>query len=140
MAAAYYIDRARVLASCAQTLQARQISCLFIESQEIVEQPSAVLGALDDFLGLESPLREDYSLFPRSGQAGLGDSSRTLQSGKIVRQDAPATSRAWDTPWSDECWQVYHESRRVLEQSCLTVSRRLAMPAEPFARKSLGLS
>ena len=79
---AYYAKRVRSLARLAD--QASRY--IFVRAEEVVEDPSRVFGAIEDFLGLGEPLREAYATFPHTGQLGWGDDSPAIRAGRIVRR------------------------------------------------------
>lgn len=57
----------------------------YLSNTELVHRTGAALQALGDFLNLQTPLNEDYSLMNTTGTAGVGDPSPYIRTGKIVR-------------------------------------------------------
>jgi len=76
----YYCARLTRLEDLAQR---RTGEFFFINSDQLIEQPEPLLDALRIWLGLEHPLRTNYSLFDHTGHSGHGDSSGSIQTGTI---------------------------------------------------------
>jgi hypothetical protein len=87
----YYVKRLRSLA----TVRQHASHCLFVRAEDIVEETSRVLGEVEEFLGLQQGLTEEYDLFPHTGDQGWGDDSAAIRSGRVVR---PATRSDGDAP------------------------------------------
>lgn len=113
-AADYYVIRAKRIAQLAQQQRSRRY--LFVQAEQIVDQPERTLERIAGFLGLHQPLTESYSIFPQTGQVGSGDSSLRIMAGRIVRgpthEVAPA---ALSESQTNVLTQTYEATRRILE-------------------------
>jgi hypothetical protein len=94
-ATAYYVRR---LAGIERLGRLCNRPALVLRAEDLLEDTSATLDAIAQFLHLRGPLRPTYSTFPETGVAGRGDFSEALKSGEI--HDAPA--RALPTPIPSE--------------------------------------
>jgi hypothetical protein len=74
-----------------------------------------LLDDLGRWLQLESPLTEDYRLFPQTGVAGTGDSSPAIATGHVIH---PAEDRHPDTALDpallQQAEQAYQACRQLL--------------------------
>jgi len=77
----YYIERLEWLADFCRR---RDQGYCYFDAQLIQTAPELLLPTLTDWLGLETPLSEQYQLFSQTGKARKGDSSRSIHSGKVV--------------------------------------------------------
>lgn len=78
----YYEARLRQLAQLAEKISTR---FLFIKAEEIFDPSGTALQSISSFLELEQPLKESYSIFKHTGEAGWGDDSSVILQGRIVR-------------------------------------------------------
>jgi hypothetical protein len=74
---------------------------LFVESERLLDDTTALLARLTQWLALSAPLSAEYKTFPYTGLPGHGDPSSNIKAGKVVaskdrRRDSPAL------PISDE--------------------------------------
>jgi hypothetical protein len=83
-AAGHYTDRLAHLLRLAHRIDDRD-RCLLVTHRQLVAETPAAFGALEQFLDLRAPLREDYQIMPTTGQAGIGDPSPNIRLGKIAR-------------------------------------------------------
>lgn len=92
-AAMTYIMRLATLQETCSRLEVLGNRGLFLTADDLMNRTEASLRFLERELALNEPLREDYTLFPRTGAAGYGDTSPNIRSGRIVRDrddaDAP---------------------------------------------------
>jgi hypothetical protein len=59
--------------------------CFLVTHSQLLAETTATYRALQGFLGLEAPLREEYEITPTSGKLGIGDPSSNIRLGKIDR-------------------------------------------------------
>jgi len=76
----YYSERFAFIRTLANTIPE---GVIFINSDSILARSSEVLQELQSFLSLDQPLKEDFKLFPKTGQPYYGDSSHLITLGKI---------------------------------------------------------
>lgn len=75
----YYLERTRDLARIATSLARAP---LVVDYEELTESSSETLARLTSHLRLDSPLADEYQLFPFTGRRG--DPSAVIQSGRII--------------------------------------------------------
>ena len=113
-AARYYVER---LATLADFCEAHAGGYRYFDAETLTGSPDRLLPALTRWLELETPLAERYGIFSRTGVAGSGDSSSTIQSGRISR----AVSDYSDVPLSADLLEqarvVYCDCRRRIVDS-----------------------
>jgi hypothetical protein len=79
-AASYYIRRLERLTQLAPIFGQR---AAFIASEDLARHTSESLCFLEDFLGLNSPLTQEYRRFRKTGAPGYGDPSSNIQTGEL---------------------------------------------------------
>lgn len=79
---AYYMRRVQGLVDLARAEPAHS---LFFDADLLVDEPDLVLSALTDYLGLKSPLQENYGTFELTGKPKFGDPSQYIEAGHIVK-------------------------------------------------------
>jgi hypothetical protein len=80
----HYAERMAQLVDLARTIDDPE-RCLLLTHHELLAETPAVFEALEKFLELSAPLREDYKILPTTGQPGIGDPSPNILRGKIDR-------------------------------------------------------
>jgi hypothetical protein len=80
----HYIERLGQLLELAETIADRR-RCLLVTHQQMLAETSTVFEALERFLQLRAPLREDYDITPNTGKPGVGDPFPNIRLGKINR-------------------------------------------------------
>lgn len=78
----YYLSRLEALMHYWQALKGEKI---FISSEQLTENTADSLDKLSDFLGLNTPLSEQYSVYTDTGKGGVGDPSNNIKAGKILK-------------------------------------------------------
>tara|TARA_R100001480_G_scaffold2911_7_gene8019 strand:- start:8268 stop:9047 length:780 start_codon:yes stop_codon:yes gene_type:complete len=81
-AAHYYISRIRSLAKIASD---SPTDFLYLDADALREEAPRTLQSISGFLGLKTPLEENYKKQPLTGAEKAGDSSESIVSGKIER-------------------------------------------------------
>ena len=84
-AAQYYRDRTQELVALAEALPKQ--SWIYFDSDELINTPQSLLGRIQSFLNLRSPLSTEYQKFDGTGIGGLGDPSKHIHAGKILNLD-----------------------------------------------------
>jgi hypothetical protein len=79
-----YTQRLAQLVQIGQTVDDPR-RCLIVTHGQLIDETSATFAALEDFLDLRAPLREEYRVMPTTGQPGIGDPSPNIRRGKIDR-------------------------------------------------------
>lgn len=70
---------------------------LAIRFSELLNDTASVFQAIESYLGLDTPLEEQYETDAKTGVTGFGDPGPNIQSGRIVRdRDTPATPHVPD--------------------------------------------
>ncbi len=78
----YYMERIQAMR---QVLDRRAGRALYLDADCLIEDPSRVLPAVSDYLGLTPSISEEYRLFLKTGAPKYGDPSPWIRSGRIVR-------------------------------------------------------
>jgi len=79
----YYDKRLTYIEKISEKLNNR---FFYIEGDELMDNTDKVLIELTNFLGLDTPLSKEYETFSLTGKTGIGDSSKYISSGKILKQ------------------------------------------------------
>jgi len=110
----YYWDR---LEGLMESSRALQNDYFFLTSEELVGDSVKVLAQLTEFLALDTPLREEYSTFEKTGRRGFGDSSEDITAGKILsgKRSRPAPSSV-----AKRCKSTYAQALEVLRSNART--------------------
>jgi len=58
----------------------------YYDADLIRNKPEKLLAAMQDWLSLNYPLKEQYQLFSQTGRMGAGDSSDNMKTGIIIKQ------------------------------------------------------
>jgi hypothetical protein len=112
----YYARRVERLGQLAND---RASPYLFVRAEEIVEQPERTLSRCERFLDLSVPLSESYSIFPRTGEVGSGDSSGAIRSGRILRERGRAEEPPLTDTQRERATRAYDDCVRLLEGGSL---------------------
>lgn len=128
----YYVGRLGTLVRYARIICERQ-PCLLVKHSELIYDTEASFAALQRFLRLQRPLSEQYKALDSTGLFGVGDTSPTIRSGRIVRgKHAPPPSDDWR-----RAGPQYQEAVEELERLCLPVHRSVgSRPRSAHERKS----
>lgn len=78
----FYLNGLRAIQRC---LAKSNGNTLFLDSEKLIEETDMVLSGLTEWLGLNTGLTAEYSLFKLTGKPGFGDPSDTIKKGKLVR-------------------------------------------------------
>lgn len=119
----YYIDRLDTLAAQAEQLGPR--AALLLRYEDLLQHTRPTLDAVQDFLGLTSPIDEAYRTLRTTGQRGVGDSSERIRSGTIRRD-------ATQGPVVELPPELLTEAEAA-HAACLTRLRRCCSPTTPAA-------
>jgi hypothetical protein len=110
---AYYVDR---LATLERLARERAHRAFVLRSEDLVEQPEAMLAKLRNFLRLETPIETSYSTFPLTGVPGKGDFSETIQQGRIRRPEKGSTKLTLRSDLLEGAEDAYARCLATLEQ------------------------
>ncbi|MCI0334859.1 MAG: hypothetical protein L0228_16720, partial [Planctomycetes bacterium] len=80
----HYTQRLAQLLKLAETINDRS-RCLLLTHQQMLGETASTFRALEKFLALRAPLREDYKVTPTTGQPGVGDPTSSIRIGRIDR-------------------------------------------------------
>jgi hypothetical protein len=83
-AAQHYTERLGQLRRFAEAIDDPQ-RCLLVTHNQVLNDTPATFTALESFLDLRSPLREEYDVTPTTGKPGVGDPFPNIRLGKIHR-------------------------------------------------------
>jgi hypothetical protein len=77
----YYEERLATLVHLADELRGR---VMFMEAETLLSRTGDVLQSIGRLLELSEPLRSDYKRFAHTGEAGFGDPSETITTGRVT--------------------------------------------------------
>jgi hypothetical protein len=80
-----YIERLETLRAMCSRLEAMGKRGLFLTAESLLADTAANFRLIERELGLKEPLREEYTIFPNTGELNSGDTSPMIKSGRIVR-------------------------------------------------------
>ena len=81
----HYINRLRFLVGVSAGLRRIGKRTLVIRAEALINDPRCVLRELEAFLNLKSAIDEHYSIFDRTGEWSLSDTSEFIRKGTIER-------------------------------------------------------
>lgn len=81
----YYIYRLKTLEHYGSLINDKTHS-LILTHDQIIQETELVLSALQSFLHTQQPFSEEYQILQTTGLKGIGDSSKNIQSGRIIRE------------------------------------------------------
>lgn len=81
-ATSYYCSRLERLAEYAEMLDGNYF---FLEADELIKNTDHVLKELTEWLGLDTPLSNDYTIFDKTGKPDYGDPSEIIRAGKLIK-------------------------------------------------------
>ena len=109
----YYTRRLGAMSDYALKLSNR---FFYLESDDLVQSTEPVLSGLSSWLGLESPLSQEYSIFKNTGKSGHGDPSANIGLGKIT-----TTTQHTDIEIPEsmlrKCREAYESCKEVLSNN-----------------------
>jgi hypothetical protein len=109
-ATTYYIERLHALAAFSRQQPQRYV---YFDAERVCADTRRLLDDLGRWLQLESPLTEDYRLFPQTGVAGTGDSSPAIATGHVIH---PAEDRHPDTALDPALLQQAEQAYQACRQ------------------------
>ena len=80
-----YSNRLSFLIGVSARLRRLGKRAIVVRAEDLISRPFSVLSELQAFLHLRSALDEHYSVFNRTGEWNLGDTSDFIRKGKIER-------------------------------------------------------
>ena len=93
----------------------------FLTYQQLLDHTSAVLPALQRFLGLAHPLTEQYKKTRTTGMWGWGDTTKRIHAGTIVREKK-TTPHALSEKTLEQAWAAYEACCKTLSLHCTTLN------------------
>lgn len=127
----HYTERLAQLLRLAETIDDRD-RCLLLTHQQLLAETPVAFRALEEFLDLRSPLREDYKIMPTTGQPGIGDPSPNIRLGKIARSlprqhvDISLPLRSHLEQCYKSCLEKLTETIKSTGAPCVTTHQRAA--------------
>lgn len=106
----YYTRRLEMMSNYAEHTNH---NFFYIESDELVEDTTKILGNLTSWLNLKTPLSREYSVFKNTGKSGHGDPSGNIARGKIIATESEKTI-VIPKHMLSVCQDAYASCKRVL--------------------------
>ena len=127
----HYVARLETLNQTAARAPQRS---LFVEADELLHQTEPVLAAITRLLELRQPLTPEYEISALTGGRRLGDASRFITTGTIVKDRDDYGHIEVPERLMRQAWDAYHRSRELLTARCSVaipgpVDARSAAPA-----------
>ena len=114
----YYIQRLQQLS---EFCQINSQLYYYFDAELIRSNSTAMLATLTQWLQLEPPLNEQYQLFSKTGKSGAGDSSKSIQSGKIVSSTNSYSNIEISDDLLESAEQAYRECRNKILNNAIDV-------------------
>ncbi|MBT3726124.1 MAG: hypothetical protein HOG41_22365 [Gammaproteobacteria bacterium] len=114
----YYIQRLQKLSEFGQQ---NPQSYFYFDAELIRSNSKDMLANLTQWLQLEPPLNEQYQLFSKTGKSGAGDSSKSIQSGKIVSSTNSYSNIEISDDLLESAEQAYRECRNKILNNAIDV-------------------
>ena len=116
---AYYQKRLADMAHLAERVNDPE-RCLLLEYESLMNVTKPTLQALEQFLGLEQPLSEEYPVSRSTGNFRYGDGSSNIRAGKIIRKVNMASSQV-ESPEVIEAQKTYARYLEEFRRHCRVV-------------------
>jgi hypothetical protein len=123
-ALAYYLDRLSKLQDYAQSINNKH-HALFLTNEQLMNQTTDVLLKLQHFLGIQTPLSEQYQVLKTTGMRGIGDSSENIKAGYILR-NRPIHDKALPSP------EVVAQGQQRFAHCCITLAACCGVITQPL--------
>ncbi|MGK7944112.1 MAG: sulfotransferase, partial [Microcystaceae cyanobacterium] len=116
----YYTYRLKKLEAYATLINDKSHS-LFLTHTQLINETQLVFDALQAFLKTKEPFSEEYEVLQTTGIKGVGDSSKNIRAGKIVRSnsDEPSDYKL-SAEFTDQVQFAYHHCLSSLSEKCTT--------------------
>jgi hypothetical protein len=109
----YYIERLGMLRSIAESVEQ---PFFYFDAESIKQQPHEFLPDLSDWLQLDTPLSDTYSLQKNTSRERYGDSSEALRAGRIRREASHYEQWPIDETLMHDAYDAYGDTRSALIQ------------------------
>lgn len=115
----YYLNRLTSLENYSQQVS-DSTRKLTITYEQLLDQTQPVLNLLQTFLETEQPFSESYKTLSTTGVKGVGDSSKYIQAGRIVRQRESSNMRL-DPEMIASCQAAFTQTYQTLAKDSLSL-------------------
>ena len=88
----YYVKRLAMLENYVKIINNKNYS-LFITHKQLLQQTDLVFQKLKTFLDTNEEFSEQYEILRTTGRSGIGDSSKNIKAGRIVRESVKLDNR-----------------------------------------------
>lgn len=117
----YYKARLSFMANIARRVNDPK-RCMLLQYEALLDDTAFTLRSIQQFLGLETPLSEEYPTSKTTGLFRFGDVSPNIKSGKIQRNSAPFnTSKKPASPAIAEAREIQTDTLKYISSCCGTV-------------------
>ena len=117
---AYYEARLHMMERFVHRIRGKS---LFLESETLIKETDHTLGYLSDWLELHTPLNSEYSIFSDTGLPWYGDPSKTIKSGRIVRDKKSYEDIIIQEDILNKAQEVYHHATNMISSKADTSLR-----------------
>ncbi len=91
---------------------------LFLEVEPLIDKSERSLQLVQSFLGLEAPLSSEYSVYDYSGHGNVGDGSKYIRRGSIVKKRRQYPELELSTSQSESVQKAYEQCHQTLKAGC----------------------
>ena len=114
----YYIQRLQILEKIARRAKG---NVPFIEGRQLIDRTDETLAFITDYLRLQSPLQKEYQTFDLTGSIGMGDPSKHIKQGQIVKKRSNYDEILIDPEHLNRAKLQYHTTVIFLQSICTTI-------------------
>lgn len=111
LAVGYYRER---MASLVNFCQKYKGHYYYYDADLLRSRPQKILVAMQDWLSLNSPLREQYQFFAQTGCTGAGDSSENMKKGRIVKKQCDYNEVVIPSALLDKVSKEVYKQRKII--------------------------
>ncbi len=115
----YYSQRLAMLENYAKVINNKNHS-LFITHEQLLQQTNLVFKKFTDFLDTDRGFSEQYDILRTTGRSGIGDSSKNIQAGRIVRESKTLENRISDASIT-KAMTLFNQCSKTLSEYCSVV-------------------
>ena len=117
--ALYYYEKRLLMLT--QYVRLIKQGSLFIQSEHLLDNTSSTLNFIENYLSLNTPIREEYNIYKYSGQPLHGDSSKRLFEKRITQEKEEKQELHISNDILKKAEKSYLECKVILEDHCFTM-------------------
>jgi hypothetical protein len=110
----YYHDRIERIRLTARTIDPEK--WMYATYNDLIISENKIFGQIENFLGLNSELSQEYDTIWSTGVTGIGDPSKMIEEGKIINKKKPKKIPQTLKPYLGKAQKKYSECLEELEK------------------------